>query len=176
MCIVNDIDKLMHANEHSDQKLDLLFVLRFYISVNSYGHVGRVSSPNHTFFLCKLDEPVLRLHTFACNWQQPFLNQQEENDRINYFVINLHENMGQDQTRNFWICCQTRYQLRYGTFKIALLDMSAWANWRLYKYVISTIVRFLIKDAVKIQKVESWPTVLPAKSDSDVVFCLQLLS
>ena len=34
-------------------------------------------------------------HTFAYNWQQPFLNQREiENDRMNYFMINLHEGMG----------------------------------------------------------------------------------
>ena len=29
--------------------------LILYVSVNSYGDVGTVSSPNHTFFLCKLD-------------------------------------------------------------------------------------------------------------------------
>ena len=29
--------------------------LILYILVNSYGHVGTVSSPNHTFFLGKLD-------------------------------------------------------------------------------------------------------------------------
>ena len=29
--------------------------LRFYIPVNSYGHVEMVSSSNHTFFLDKLD-------------------------------------------------------------------------------------------------------------------------
>ena len=35
--------------------IDCLFGLRFYIPVNSYGHVETVSSPNHTFFLGKLD-------------------------------------------------------------------------------------------------------------------------
>ena len=31
-------------------------------------------------------------HSFARNWQLPFLNQRkEENDRWNYFMINLHE-------------------------------------------------------------------------------------
>ena len=29
-----------------------------YVPVNSYGHVGTVSSPNHTFFLDKLDYVV----------------------------------------------------------------------------------------------------------------------
>ena len=32
-----------------------LFGLVPYIPVNSYGHVGTVNSPNHTFFLCKLN-------------------------------------------------------------------------------------------------------------------------
>ena len=45
----------------------------------------------------------------------------EENDRRNYFMINLHESMGpgRDRTRDPWICSQlricnqTRYRLRY---------------------------------------------------------------
>ena len=32
-----------------------LFGLMLNVPVNSYGHVGTVSSPNHTFFLGKLD-------------------------------------------------------------------------------------------------------------------------
>ena len=35
--------------------LFVLFCLRLYVPVNSYGHVKTVSSPNHTFFLGKLD-------------------------------------------------------------------------------------------------------------------------
>ena len=35
-----------------------LFDLILYILVNSYGHVETVSSPNHTFFLGKLDKAV----------------------------------------------------------------------------------------------------------------------
>ena len=31
------------------------FGLIIYVPVNTYGHVGKVSSPNHTFFLLKLD-------------------------------------------------------------------------------------------------------------------------
>ena len=31
------------------------FGLILYVLVNSYGHVGTVSSPNHTYFLGKLD-------------------------------------------------------------------------------------------------------------------------
>ena len=37
-----------------------------------------------------------RAHTFACNRQQPFMNdsaegRREENDRRDYFMINLHD-------------------------------------------------------------------------------------
>ena len=36
--------------------------------------------------------PVLRAHSFASNWQLPFLNQRKgENGRRNYFMTNLHE-------------------------------------------------------------------------------------
>ena len=69
-----------------------LFGLRFYISVNRYGHVETISSPNKTFFHGKpklRGKPVLHKHTLACNRQQPFLNQRkEENKHRNYFPIN----------------------------------------------------------------------------------------
>ena len=60
----------------SDDALVCLFVCLFVCftsQVNSYGHCGTVSSPNHTF-----SWPVIRAHTFACNWQQPFLNESAE--------------------------------------------------------------------------------------------------
>ena len=45
--------------EQKNSLLDIeyynLFGLRFYISVNSYDNVETVISPNHTFFLGKLD-------------------------------------------------------------------------------------------------------------------------
>ena len=38
---------------------------------------------------------MLCAHTLACNRKQPFLNlRKEENDRRNYFVINLPESVG----------------------------------------------------------------------------------
>ena len=37
----------------------ILFVLLLYIPVNSYGHGGMVSLPNHTFFLGKLEQVVI---------------------------------------------------------------------------------------------------------------------
>ena len=96
-----------------------LFCLMLYVPVNSYGHVRMVSSPNHTFFLGNLPwlsgKPVLHSHTLACSWQQHFLNQQEENGRRNYFMINLEESIGwdPDPTRDPWICSQTHYRLCY---------------------------------------------------------------
>ena len=37
------------------RQLVALFGLMLYVTVNSYGHVGTVSSPNNTFFQGKLD-------------------------------------------------------------------------------------------------------------------------
>ena len=64
----------------------------FKSQVNSYGHGGTVSSPNHTgkleqavnqYFVCKLTSTLLE-----------WFSGREENDRRNYFMINLHESMG----------------------------------------------------------------------------------
>ena len=52
LCIKTDAQSI-GVNENSDQ---ILFGLRFYVSVNSYGQVETVCSPNHTFFLGKLEE------------------------------------------------------------------------------------------------------------------------
>ena len=54
------------------------------------------------------------------------ISRREENDCRNYFMINLHESMGlcQDQTRDPWICGQTRicsrthYRLSYSALYI----------------------------------------------------------
>ena len=94
--------------------------------VNSYGHCGTVSSPNHTFSWASLNKQLtstsctyfrLQLTTTLLEW----FSGREENDRRNYFMINLHESMGpgRDRTHDPWICsqtricCQTRYRLRY---------------------------------------------------------------
>ena len=42
----------------ADLPVFFFFVLVLYIPVNSYGHVGTASSPNHTFFLGKFDLAV----------------------------------------------------------------------------------------------------------------------
>ena len=39
-------------------EVDVCFGLLLYVQGNSYGHVGTVSSPNHTFFLGKLEQAV----------------------------------------------------------------------------------------------------------------------
>ena len=57
----------------------------------------------------------------------------EENDRRNYFMINLQESMGpgRDRTRDPWICsqtriyCQRRYRLRYATSLCHITEASA---------------------------------------------------
>ena len=43
--------------EHPQYRFVCLFVC-FTSQVNSYGHCGTVSSPNHTFFLGKLEQAV----------------------------------------------------------------------------------------------------------------------
>ena len=54
----------------------------------------------------------MRILLFACN---SWISEREENDRRNWFMINLHESMGsgRDQTRDPWICSQKCYRLRY---------------------------------------------------------------
>ena len=98
----------------------------FTSQVNSYGHCGTVSSPNHTFSWASLNKQLtstsctyfrLLLTTTLLEW----FSGREENDRRNYFMINHHESMGpgRDRTRDPWICsqtricCQTRNRLRY---------------------------------------------------------------
>ena len=61
----------------------------FKSQVNSYGHGGTVSTANHTFSWTSLNKwlTVLRAHTFACNWQQPFLNDSAEKRRMTVEII-----------------------------------------------------------------------------------------
>ena len=79
------------------------FVLMLNVSVNSYGHVGMVSSPNHTFFLSKLDLAVNQYfgHTLSLvtDNNPSWISGKEENYHWNYFTINLHESMIRSQDR-----------------------------------------------------------------------------
>ena len=72
----------------------------FTSQVNSYGHGGTVSSPNHTFFLGKLEQAVNQyfVHILTPILLEGFIGR-EENDRRNYLMINLHESMGPDRDR-----------------------------------------------------------------------------
>ena len=57
----------------------------FRPQVKSFGHGGTVSSPNHTFSWTSLNKRLT--HTFACNWQQPFLNESAEGRKMTVEII-----------------------------------------------------------------------------------------
>ena len=95
-----------------------------------YGNVRTVSSPNHTFFLGKLDYVVnhyfVHILSLVTDNNPSWISRREENGRRNYFMINLRESMGPgpDQTRNPWICSQTCYGLCYAARSCSLLRTS----------------------------------------------------
>ena len=79
----------------------------FTFKVNSYGHGGMVSSPNYTFSWESLNK---QLTSTSCTYFRLYLTTtllerfsgREENNRRNYFMINLHEpigGMGEDPWR-----------------------------------------------------------------------------
>ena len=58
-----------------------------------FGH-GQLTYPHCSWSSLLGSLPVLSAHSFASNWQLPFLNQQKgENRHRNYFTTNLHERM-----------------------------------------------------------------------------------
>ena len=74
-----------------------LFVLRFYGPVNPMGSCRARSVYLTTRLLGRLSHLTVYqycAHSFARNWQLPFLNQWKgENDHRKYFMINPHERM-----------------------------------------------------------------------------------
>ena len=80
-------------------------VLLLYIPVNSYGHVGTVSSANHTFFLGKLDLAVnqcfMHILSLVTDNNSSCISGREENGCGNYLMINLHGSMGQGPGSNW---------------------------------------------------------------------------
>ena len=77
----------------------MLFCLCWGFTAQStqWGHVerGQFTSP-HRYRTSLVLQAVNQYcaHSFARNWQLPFLNQRKgENDRRKYFMINLHERM-----------------------------------------------------------------------------------
>ena len=87
------------------------FGLKLNVPVNSYGHPCKVISPNHTFFLGKLDYAVNQYFVHILRLLLTTTILELAGGRRNYFMINLHESTGpgQNQTRDPWICSQTRY-------------------------------------------------------------------
>ena len=74
-----------------------MICLKFYFLVNSYGYVMTVSSPSHTFSWASLTKLLNQyfVHILSLVNDTNFLNQRnEENDRRNYFMINLYESIG----------------------------------------------------------------------------------
>ena len=119
---------------------DIVMFCCFTSQVNSYGHGGTVSSPNHTFSWTSLNKQLtstsctyfcLCLTTTLLEW----FNEREEKDCRNYFMINYHESKRPDwdRTPNPWICsqthicCLTGYQLRYAVRRHWYV--SAWPVW-----------------------------------------------
>ena len=109
------VKRLYKNNDSADEKMLITTYciwlgLILYVPVNSYGHVGMVSSLNHTFFLSKLDLTVnqyfVHILLLVTDNNPSLIRGSEENGRRNHFWINFHESMGlgQDQTPDPWIC------------------------------------------------------------------------
>ena len=117
--VTEDVPGMMNAEKRNIFHLGIedvcLFLALLYVPINSYGHCGMVISPNHTFSRTSLKK---RLTNTSCTYFRLYLtitllecfSSREENDRRNYFMINLHECMGPDgdRNRNPWICSRTR--------------------------------------------------------------------
>ena len=86
--VQNNEHKIKKTNVYK-KKLLVGWFCCFTSQVNSYGHCGTVSSPNHTFSWAGLNKRLTsnRAHTFACNWQQPFLNESAEGRRMTVEII-----------------------------------------------------------------------------------------
>ena len=129
------------VSSHSIQRI--LFVCLFCCftsQVNSYGHGGTVSSPNHTFSWAGLNKRLtsnsctyfrLKLTTILLEW----ISGREENDRRNYFMIC-------SQTR---ICSQTHYRLHYA-------DIISAIQWWWSSYIWMKLCQELLRwDCIDVQ-------------------------
>ena len=78
------------CQEDADKERNVLFVQSFCFvccftsQVNSYGHGRRVSSPNHTFFLGKLEQAVNQyfVHILSLVTDNNLLNDSAEGRRM----------------------------------------------------------------------------------------------
>ena len=112
------------ASIESDQGVhySFEFVWRFYGPVNPMGSSGARSVYLTTCLLGRLS-PLLAVnqycaHSFARNWQLPFLNQQKgENDCRKYFNYQSPQknvaDLGGGRTRNLLVSSRTRIQLSH---------------------------------------------------------------
>ena len=106
-----------------------LFVFLLYVPSQQLWSLRDSQFTLPHFFLGRLEQAVnsnsctyfrLLLTTTILEW----ISGREENDRRNYFMINLHKSMGPgvDRTQDPWICSQTcicsqtRYQMRYAAW------------------------------------------------------------
>ena len=105
------------------------------VPVISYGLVGTVSSPNHTFFFGKLDQVVNQyfVHILSLVTDKAHIESAEKRKMAveSYFMINLQECMGLRQDRTcdpkfgvffvfaFWVC--------FFTSKSTAMVMSGWS-------------------------------------------------
>ena len=89
-----DLDEIYSISEH---RYLFCFVLRFYGPVNLMGLCRARSVYLTTLLWAGLVLKAVNqycAHSFARNWQLPFLNQWKgENDHRKYFIINLHKRM-----------------------------------------------------------------------------------
>ena len=108
--------KMPHTSPHKACTITIIFCLFccFTSQVNSYGHGGTVSSPNHNLSWASLNKRLTSLRQYFVHILLLVTDNNpswmEENDLRNYFMVNLHESMGPslDQTSDPWICSQTR--------------------------------------------------------------------
>ena len=122
----------------------LVFFCPFSIAITSLGEERANLSAFRTFvrfvlvWICRFPFPLgvwegLRFVTVALPglfsylffytsyWQLPYLSQRKaENDRINDFMINLHELSGRSgiRTCDHWLCSQMCHRLSYGNLYI----------------------------------------------------------
>ena len=93
----------------------------FTSQVNSYGHGGTVSSPNHTFFLGKLEQAVNQyfVHILSLVTDNNPFKGGEWPQKLFHNQSPRKYGTGRGSTCNSWICsqsricCQTHYRLRY---------------------------------------------------------------
>ena len=83
------------AFSYVTRRNNLKFVCCFTSQVNSYGQGETASSPNHIFSWASLNKWLTSTSCtyFACNWQQPFLNDSAEGRRMTIEITSCPFNL-----------------------------------------------------------------------------------